>query len=342
MYVCSSETECIIIRDLSTGKERMIDTSQYAQGLPRGLARSPDRWYIGISQRTGPEGYLEGYLTQDSSILVFDDHFNLIHKIVLKNIRRVLEIRVLTHLDRAHNGTPLSKFYSQWGEDRAIASVLFNESPSFFVEVGAYDGITDSNTYYFELIGWKGICVEPHPHYFPICVKNRPNSRCLDLAAWEEDGYSTEFYSTMPGNVARIGRLDGLKKTMRMYPGIKVGDPIRVQTRTLDSIFREHGVPRGFGLLSIDVEGTEFNVLRGLTLEDYLPRFVIIEYNHMAGEYSREPHQRPPKLLYDYFETCGYVGVNNSKSVNVIFCRDKEDAKKLALNWKWKGATGFI
>lgn len=333
MFVCSSDAECVIIRDLSTGKERRIDTGQYAKGLPRGLARTPGKWYIGISQR---------YLAQDSSVLVFDDHFNLIHKIVLKNIGQILEIRAMPGLDGAHNGIPLPKFYSQSGEDRAIASVVINESPSFFVDVGAYEGVKGSNTYYFELIGWKGICVEPHPHSFPICVKNRPNSQCLNLAAWEEDGYSTEFYDTMPGNVARIGRLDGLKKTMSMYPGIKVGDPIRVQTRTLDSIFRDHGVPKGFGLLSIDVEGTELNVLRGLTLDKHLPRFVIIEYNHIDGEYSREPNQRPPKVLYDYFGTCGYVGVNNSKSINVIFCRDKEDVKKLALNWKWKGAGGFI
>lgn len=338
LFVCSSEAECIIIRDLSTGKDRMINTGQYAKGLPRSLARTPGRWYIGISQRATRN---ESDLAQDGSVLVFDDHFNLIHNIVLKNVGQVLEIRAMT-LDRAHNGIPSPKFYSQWGEDRAIASVVFNEGPSFFVDVGAYDGVRDSNTYYFELMGWKGICVEPHPHYFPICAKNRPNSQCLNLAAWEEDGYSTEFYDTMPGNVARIGRLDGLKKTMGMYPGIKVGDPIRVRTKTLDTIFREHWVPRGFGLLSIDVEGTEFNVLRGLTLEKYLPRFVIIEYNHMEGEYSRGPDQPPPQILYDYFRPCEYVGVNNSKSINVIYCRDMEDAKKVALNWKWKGATGFI
>jgi len=247
-----------------------------------------------------------------------------------------------TGLDPAHNGIPFPNFYSERGEDRTIASVLSNEVPSFFVDVGAYDGIKDSNTYYFELMGWKGICVEPHPHYFPICAKNRPNSRCLNLAAWEEDGHSMEFYGTIPGGASRIGRLDELKKTLELYPEIKVGDPIRVQTRTLDSIFREHEIPRGFGLLSIDVEGTEMNVLRGLTLVNYLPRFVIIEYNHIEGERSRRPYQRPPQILYDYFGACEYVGVNNPKSHNAIYCRDMEDAKTVALNWKWEGARGFI
>lgn len=234
------------------------------------------------------------------------------------------------------------KFNGERGEDRAIASVVSNEPPSFFVDVGAYDGIRDSNTHYFELIGWKGICIEPHPDYFPLCVENRPNSQCLNLAAWNIDGESTEFYATYPGGASRIGRLDELKKTLEIYSGIKVGAPIRVQTRTLDSIFREHEVPRGFGLLSVDVEGTEMQVLRGMNLENYLPRFVIVEYNHIEGERSRIPRHRPPQVLYDYFGTCGYVGVNNSGSHNVIFCRDREDAEKVALNWRWKGARGFI
>lgn len=247
----------------------------------------------------------------------------------------------MTDIDPANNGTPLLKFYSQCGEDRAIASI-FDESPSFFVDVGAFDGVKGNNTYYFELMGWKGICVEPHPINFPICAKNRPNSQCLNLAAWEEDGHSTEFYATIPGGASRIGRLDELKKTLKVYTEMEVSGPIRVQTRTLDSIFQEHGVPRGFGLLSIDVEGTELNVLRGFTLKNYLPRFVIIEYNNIEGERSRVSPHRPPQALYDYFGACEYVCVNNSNSINAIFCRDMKDAKTVALNWNWEGARGFI
>jgi hypothetical protein len=103
MIVCSSEAECIIIRDLSTGKDRAIDTSQYVKGLPRGLARTKDRWYIGISYRAvrgerhrGHTGY----------VLVFDDDFKLLKQITLKGVGQVCEIRAMTGIDRAHNGIP--------------------------------------------------------------------------------------------------------------------------------------------------------------------------------------------------------------------------------------------
>lgn len=236
------------------------------------------------------------------------------------------------------------RFHSERGEDIAIAA-LFEEqavSQPFFVDIGAYDGVTDSNTYYFELTGWKGLCIEPHPHYFPICAKNRPNSKCLNLAAWDEDGESTEFYATMPGAASRIGQLEELEKTLKLYPHIKIGDPIRVLTRTLDTIFLETGVPKNFELLSVDVEGTEMSVLRGLTLRDYLPRIVIVEYNHIGGERILRPYQRPPQILYDYFAECNYTAVNNPKSHNVIFCREIKDARKIELNWLWERGKGFM
>jgi len=68
LFVCSSETECIIIRDLSTGEDRIINTSQYAEGFPRGLARTSDRWYIGISQRgTREERHISPKVSAQSS-----------------------------------------------------------------------------------------------------------------------------------------------------------------------------------------------------------------------------------------------------------------------------------
>lgn len=236
------------------------------------------------------------------------------------------------------------QFHSERGEDKTIAALFEGQAISqpFFVDVGAYDGVTDSNTHYFESVGWKGLCIEPHPHYFPICAKNRPNSECLNLAAWDKDGASTEFYAAMPGAASRIGQLEELKKTLKLYPHIKIGDPIHVSTRTLDTVFRETGVPKKFELLSVDVEGTEMNVLRGLTLRDYLPRIVIVEYNHICGERSLRPYQRPPQILYDYFAECGYTAVNNPKSHNVIFCRELEDSRKIALSWLWEGREGFV
>lgn len=130
LFVCSSETECIIIRDLSTGKDRIINTSQYAEGFPRGLARTSDRWYIGISQRgTREERHLPEGL---GSVLAFDDDFNLIHKIILKNVGQVLDIRAMTGLDRAHNGIPFpAPAHDQGRAIRFLRSTIFIGLPLY-------------------------------------------------------------------------------------------------------------------------------------------------------------------------------------------------------------------
>ena len=61
--------------------------------------------------------------------------------------------------------------YSQIGQDAWVLSRI--KDPGFFVDIGATNGIEKSNTYALELAGWRGICVEPNPHYFEELVNNR-------------------------------------------------------------------------------------------------------------------------------------------------------------------------
>ena len=97
------------------------------------------------------------------------------------------------------------KYYSQSGEDFIAWHYFDFKKNGFFVEIGAFDGIHLSNTYSFERAGWRGICVEPHPEYFPICKKNRPNSICLHLACIEDENiHQVEF------NAEKLGLLSGI------------------------------------------------------------------------------------------------------------------------------------
>lgn len=63
------------------------------------------------------------------------------------------------------------KYYSQNGEDFLMWKLFDYIDTGFYIEVGAFDGIHFSNTYSFEKLGWKGICIEPHPKFFPYCKK---------------------------------------------------------------------------------------------------------------------------------------------------------------------------
>src|SRR4030042_7031638 len=79
------------------------------------------------------------------------------------------------------------EFYGQYGEDIKVWPLFRNQQSGYFVEVGAMEGIRFSNTYFYELRGWKGICVEPHPDYAKLLKKNRPGSAVIQAAAGTED-----------------------------------------------------------------------------------------------------------------------------------------------------------
>ena len=80
-------------------------------------------------------------------------------------------------------------FYSQFDQDRYVYEQFFkNKTDGVFVDIGAHDGIIESNTYFFEKqLGWKGICVEPLPEVFENLKKNR-NCICINACIADFNG----------------------------------------------------------------------------------------------------------------------------------------------------------
>ena len=57
--------------------------------------------------------------------------------------------------------------YSQFGQDLKVLSYHNNKSNGYFIEIGAGDGVLESNTYLLEKkYGWNGICVDPAEYQF--------------------------------------------------------------------------------------------------------------------------------------------------------------------------------
>ena len=81
-----------------------------------------------------------------------------------------------------------AEFFSQNGQDEFVAQWFNNKHGGIFVDIGASDGITINNSYYFEKeLGWQGICVEPRPSSFAKLVKNR-RCFCVNACIAQEEG----------------------------------------------------------------------------------------------------------------------------------------------------------
>ena len=157
----------------------------------------------------------------------------------------------------------------------------------FFVELGANDGVAQSNTLHFEReLGWKGVLIEPIPHQFLACLKNCSRENKIICAACVPNGYDKEFVKIIYSNLMSIAP---------DFPS-DVGDPwtharvgrqflcpyeenfvFGAVARTLTSILIESHAPSMIDILSIDVEGNEIDVLRGLDFDVFKFKNIVIE-----------------------------------------------------------------
>ena len=178
-----------------------------------------------------------------------------------------------------------------------------------FVEVGAYDGISVSNTAFLADLGWSGLYIEPMPDLYALCVQNhlhQPSIRTANYAVG--DGSMVQFLHNHPqhlytGDPALAAAL---------YATVDRGLALTVR---LDTLLLDYHVNPGFDLLVIDVEGMELAVLDGLCIGLWQPTMVIIE----AHEFSCNPALNcHAAQINEWFEAHGYIQVYVD-AINSIF-----------------------
>ena len=174
-------------------------------------------------------------------------------------------------------GRPRSSRRSLFEIDRKLEQ-YFNYRNGFFIEVGANDGFNQSNTYYFEQFkGWKGILVEGIPELYQQCLLERPKAKVFNCALVSSDfseSYVTMKYSNLMSLVE--GSLKSKQAEENHVQKGVIPYEIKVPARTLTSILDECEVNE-IDFFSLDVEGYELNVLKGLDFNKYRPKYMLIE-----------------------------------------------------------------
>lgn len=176
---------------------------------------------------------------------------------------------------------PLSR--SQHGQDVVLFHHVFGGRASgFFVDIGAFDGETFSNSWLLEQAGWTGLCVEPNPGQAARCRAAR-TSETVEAAVGPVDGI--DQFVVVPGDHGAM--LSTLARAMTDRHRARVsrdtehlGEPrtVAVQTLRLDSILASRGLTV-VDLLLIDVEGSEAGVLASVDLSAIGNPVVLMENN---------------------------------------------------------------
>jgi len=185
------------------------------------------------------------------------------------------------------------KSYSQLNQDIEVILHYKNIS-GFYVEIGANDGINLSNTYLLEKNGWKGICVEPIPSVYEELKKNRPNSYCCNKAVYHTSGLTVDFdicnsYSLLSGI---SDSLDTYKKHIDENK-----TSIQVETISLNDLLHKVYAPKFIEYLSIDTEGSEYDILKAFDFTKHKFGIIHVEHNYA------EPRRTNIRVL---LESVGY------------------------------------
>lgn len=180
---------------------------------------------------------------------------------------------------------PIEGYYSQRGQDKFLNEVIFkNMRGGFFVEVGAHDGISFSNTYFFEKnLEWTGICVEPNSGVFEKLCQNRSCYKeqcCISDSKGQKNflkckGYILEMYS---GLLEKIDprHLERIDQEIATYGGSK--EVVQVNTMSFKELFQKYNVSH-VDLLSIDIEGGEEAAIKTIDFNQVVIDVIVIENN---------------------------------------------------------------
>ena len=177
----------------------------------------------------------------------------------------------------------------------ALHSVDFKPT-GFFVEFGATNGITLSNTHILEVkFGWKGILAEPARCWTAALRANRNcaiDSRCV----WTVTGEKLQFSETTDAELSTVSafasRLDSHATTRT------TSERYDVETISLADLLLAHNAPRQIDYLSIDTEGSEYSILSHFDFDAFNIKVITVEHNYV---------QRDRDQIHRLLTSKGYV-----------------------------------
>ena len=176
----------------------------------------------------------------------------------------------------------MTKYFSQGNEEQIIAD-YFGDYVGTFLDIGANDCVTLSNTRRLALNSWAGICIEPNKHAYDRAVIN-----CITL----DDVFVHQLAITKTDKVCKLwcnhSHLDGndigLLSTTNDAELNRWPDTQFYEIPTLGLSFKTFQRNYGFetyDFISIDAEGMDYEILKQINLNGFKTKMICIEWNSL-------------------------------------------------------------
>lgn len=160
-----------------------------------------------------------------------------------------------------------------------FAKFLGESESGIFVEIGANNGINCSNTWGLAERSWTGYMVEAIPELAQECRNNHSNHKLVSIfesAISDLDDHELIF--NVSGTLSTANQELKLEYLNTSWASPSVTNKeIVLKTKKLDSFLKENEIIPGFDLLVVDVEGWEWKVFSGFSIDTFIPKMIIIE-----------------------------------------------------------------
>ena len=172
----------------------------------------------------------------------------------------------------------LEKSKSQLRQDLFVLVELDFLQGGYFVEFGATDGVDLSNTHLLEKeFLWQGILAEPAKTWHEELRKNRPLASVEESCVWKDSTSILKFNETFPASLSTIDEFSKSDLHAKTREG---GSHYEVMSISLTDLLKKHGAPKQIDYLSLDTEGSEFEILKDFNFSEYSFRTITCEHNH--------------------------------------------------------------
>ena len=212
-------------------------------------------------------------------------------------------------------------YFALYGIDKKLEKKYLNYNDGFFVELGANNGFSQSNTLAFERKrNWRGVLIEPSPNLFLECYFYRSKKgNSLHCNACVPFDYNKEYVeinysnlmSTSESLSSDIPDKEVFKNNANQFlsegeRSLKFG----AKAKTLNRILDESNAPLTIDFLSLDVEGAEIDVLAGINFNKYKFKYILIECRDLVR-------------LQEYLKSKEYYLIDKLSHHDYLFCQNK-------------------
>ena len=201
------------------------------------------------------------------------------NELITKNVKLKFDLLFTKHFPKKAEEIlgylPISR--SQLRQDLFVLSQLNFKKKGFFVEFGAADGFKLSNTYILEKnFNWKGIISEPAKIFHKKLTLNR---HCVieKRIIWKVSNQNLKFKETSIPDLSTISKFSNSDNWSKRRG--KKYKQYNLNTISLIDLLKKYKAPKVIDYLSIDTEGSEFEILKNFNFSMFTFKIITCEHN---------------------------------------------------------------